>query len=413
MNDQNTNDQNTNDQNTNDQNTNETPTSGSGSSRRMTTRTKVGVGATSAALLAFGLMLAGKVDNPVFFTSPEPDPAVVAEIGDTERFEELLRRDADESLTGEPGSDVLSGASSDDLLDDEELQAIIDADALGDDYDGVAGAIIFDDDEAPTGQERFDETAGDPERPVLPGLQSLCSSVVHGDASSDVWLNGKVSNLQDGWIFAEGPTFNGGEPVEIPISDGSFDASLPIVQYGDHALTLFELGWPDAPSPQNLLPTLAEGPGVIFPVGSAEGPIFDEECIEFGQEAPDRIEPSIDAERVTNEFIFGFVGDHITGDVAHLQHTLDPAIRLAYGDDVCTEYIARTAGSLTGATVIAVGTAQPLDMNTPSGPINFPEAIPFTVEFEVADGSTFVNDGHLPIRDGAPHWLTTCGVEAP
>ena len=396
-----------NDQNTNDQNTNETPTSGSGSSRRMTTRTKVAVGATSAALLAFGLMLAGKVDNPVFFTSPEPDPAVIAEIGD-----------ADESLTGEPGSDVLSGASSDDLLDDEELQAIIDADALGDDYDGVAGAIIFDDDEEPTGQEWFDEMAGDPERPVVPGLQSLCSSVVHGDASSDVWLNGKVSNLQDGWIFAEGPTFNGGEPVEIPISDGSFDASLPIMHYGDHELTRFELGWADAPSPQNLLPTLAEGPGVIFPVGSAEGSIFDEECIEFGQEAlesnHEMFESEMpDAERVTNEFILGFVGDHITGDVAHLQQTLDPAIRLAYGDDVCTEYIARTAGSLTGATVIAVGTAQPLDMNTPSGPINFPEAIPFTVEFEVADGSTFVNDGHLPIRDGAPHWLTTCGVEAP
>jgi len=80
---------------------------------------------------------------------------------------------------------------------------------------------------------------------------------------------------------------------------------------------------------------------------------------------------------------------------------------------VCTRYVERTTGSIAGATVVEVGQIGPLEMNTPAGPIGFPESIPFTVEFTLTDGSSMTNEAHLPLHDGAVHWLTTCGVDTP
>ena len=49
----------------------------------------------------------------------------------------------------------------------------------------------------------------------------------------------------------------------------------------------------------------------------------------------------------------------------------------------------------------------------PPGPIGFPESIPFTVEFTLADGGSMVSEANLPLHNGTVHWLTTCGVDVP
>lgn len=437
--------------------------------QRMTTRTKAAAGATSAALLVFGLMLAGQVSNPIFFRSPDPDPAVLAEVdaefqagmeaatatapsqetpdGGAVAPDPADVADSDDVLIGQPGDDALLGTPGND-----ELVGTPDGDISGS-ADDVLVAAGHGGDPVPEVVPSVGDSDSDSDAaPPMPGLRTLCPSVLHGETSSDLWFQGTVDQLQDGWIVAGGPSINGGASMEIPVTDGAFNFPGLITAYADHELTRFELGWPDATAPIDLLPVLAAGPGTIFPVGPDEGSIFEKACFEFSPESPNLVDESVEtrvdqtdtdatstststsageaatdldeamfeqqrlaeeADRIVNTFLASFVDDHRNGDVERLQATLHPSVRLAYGDDVCSDYIDRTAGSLTSAKVLGVGVPQPLDMNTPSGQISFPEAIPFTVEFEVVDGSTFINDAHLPIHDGEAQWLTTCGVEAP
>lgn len=351
-----------------------------------------------------------------------------------------------ESLGGEPASDQIIGSSNNDELlreiedegfPDEDAEDFFDLDeftGLNESSDPDDAIDFLDDDPFATYNQAI--------------LDSVCLTKEHADTESYAVVDGKISNVEDGSMYLEGPTFNGGVGIEIPVTAGVFNARLPVTVYGDHEITRFELttGGPGGP-PVDLMPSMLAGPGTVLPIGPGDGPIFDQECIEFtpaelagidevfeeeangvdtgapvadGDVAPDANDAMFEQQRLTEEaartvteFMNGFVEDHRSGDAANLQETLHPAIRLAYGDDVCSEYIDRTAGSISGVTIVAVGVPQSLDMNTPSGPINFPQAIPFTVEFEVTDGSTFVNDGHLPLHDGGAHWLTTCGVEAP
>lgn len=420
------------------------------SPRRLTTRTKVAVGAGSAALLAFGLMLAGKVDNPVFFSSPEPSPEALAEanidsVVDAIDDDDLIEMSLNDVL-GEPDSDDDLLVGTEPIIIDDDLLVGTEPITIDDDGvpDGSDGLIIDDDNLTPGG----DDNTNSPGTAQAPSLRNLCVTVVHGDAESGIWVSGEAYGLTGGTIHVEGPTIGGGDTIEIPVSDGVFNGELPIAQYADHPLTRFDIGSDTLGEPVDFLPDLINVERDVFPVGPDEGPIFDEECIEFprtdlgaaddlftAESAPvdapadevavdatnEDLDPQMNeqariteqADRQVNQFLAGFVEAHRTGDEAQLQATLHPSVRLAFGDDVCSEYIARTTGSLTGATLIEVGMPQSLDMNTPSGQINFPEAIPFTVEFEVSDGSSFVNDAHLPIHDGEAHWLTTCGVEAP
>lgn len=260
---------------------------------------------------------------------------------------------------------------------------------------------------------------GDPTSDPV-GLRSLCANVVHGEASSGIWVRGEVYGLESGWILVQAQTVNGGEPVQLPVESGSFDSPLPILQYGDHEVTRFELV-PDGPgaTPVDLMPALLAGPGAVFPVDAGEGPVFDSECFDIepvtpapdGEQAGDPAGAS-EAELV-EAFVDGFVEDHRTGDVAGLLTTLHPAIPLSFGDDVCTEYLERTTGSIADATVVDVGRVGPLELDTAVGPIGFPESIPFTVEFTLADGSSMVTEANLPLHNGTVHWLTTCGVDVP
>ena len=141
------------------------------------------------------------------------------------------------------------------------------------------------------GDDRIvDETADDAADPsvqadpndVAVGLSSLCITVVHDETNSGIWVRGGVSGLEEGWIWVEAPTVNGGEPVQDPVEAGVFEGPLPIVQYGDHEVTRFELvpGGPD-PMPVDLMPVLLDGPGAVFPVDADEGPVFDSECFDF------------------------------------------------------------------------------------------------------------------------------------
>ena len=268
----------------------------------------------------------------------------------------------------------------------------------------------------------------------IAAVTTLCLSVLHGEIGSEISASGEITGADGGLIWIQGPTFNGGEPVQIPVTAGVFDAPLPIVEYGNHEVTGFEVV-PDGPDPisVDLLPGLVDGPGAVFPVGAENGPVFDSECFDFppaaaapsanDNPAADPVDgPSADPvdgpavvteAAIVQEFLDGFVEDHRAGDTAALLTTLHPAIPLSFGADVCTEYVNRTTGAIVGAAVLDVGQVGPLEMNTPAGPIGFPESIPFTVEFTLTNGTTMINDTSLPLQDGVAHWLTMCGVETP
>lgn len=336
--------------------------------------------------LWFEMEAPAAAEEETSFIDPADDETFIGEAGN-------------DSLITEPGSDVLIGSGdNDDLLRDS-----------------------VDETDERVNQDILDEV-------IVTGLSKLCLSVEHGRISSDVLVSGEVDGVDDGTIFVQGPTINNGDPVQIPISDGVFDGPLGINQYGDHVVDLFEVQGSDTSvAPINLIPTINTGPGTIFPVDSNEGPIFDNECFDFDaapidatdlvptavpeQTADEQVAEALtEARAKVQAFVDGFVEDHINADVAGLIDTLHPAVPVAFGEATCSEYVTRTTGSITGATVFTVEAPQSVDMDTPNGPITFPEAIPFTVEFSLGDGTTLVNDAHLAQHDGESHWLTRCGV---
>lgn len=318
--------------------------------------------------------------------------------------------ESDESLIGEPGRDVLVGSgANDDLLGEP-----VDEDEANDEA---------------TTDEPVDEVALD--EVIAVGLRQVCintqhQEVVDQNSASGIWVKGNVDGVDDGWIFVEGPTINNGNPVQIPVSNGVFDAPLGINSYGDHAVELFEVQSTDpSTTPTDLIPTLNMGPGTIFPVDSNEGPLFDTECFDFDPPAATDVEQETAPEPTADEqaaqalteaqaevemFLNGFVEDHTTTDTAGLLDTLHPAIPLAFGEDTCSEYVERTAGSITGVTVLSVELPQSIDMDTTNGPITFTDTTPFVAEFSLIDGTTMRSDANLAQHDGESHWLTRCGV---
>ena len=257
------------------------------------------------------------------------------------------------------------------------------------------------------------------DEPEQLGLGSICADVRHQPvddqkSKSGIWVRGEVYGLDGGWIWVEGPTINGGEPVRIPVEGGAFEGPLGISSYGDHEIVGFELQGDDSSVPTDLLPTLAEGPGTVFPVGPEEGSVFDSECFEFAPPTAVPVLPIDEqaaAEAEVDEFLIRFVDDHTTGNVDDLLATLHPAVPLAFGESICSDYVARTVGSIVGAETVSVGLPVELDLDTPNGVVTFPEAIPFTVEFTLTDGSTVTNEANLALHDGEAHWLTRCGVD--
>lgn len=327
----------------------------------------------------------------------EVDPTVVGPtvVGPTED---------DEILIGETGANEPLDDSVDDALDD----VIID--------DPVDDAVFL--------------------API--GLVELCVTAVHQpvvdqNTASGIWVRGEVYGLDGGWIWVEGPTINNGDPLQIPIGGGLFESPLGINSFGDHTLDRFELQGPGAnDAPVDLLPTLQGGPGATFPVGPDEGSIFDDECYSFDPPVADAstiVDESADAtiaeptpEEALAEatqlatarvdaFLAGFVADHVSMNSQNLLDTLHPAIPLAFGDDRCNSYVADTTGSITGATIIDVDAPQSIDMDTPNGTITFPEAIPFTVEFDLMNGARTVSEATLVEHEGESRWLTRCGFD--
>ncbi len=324
-----------------------------------------------------------------------------------------IEDDAD-VLIGRDGSDVLIGG-------DDDSDVLIGGD------DGSDVLIGDGEDELLGGGE---DLLLDPQ-PERPGISRFCVNVEHQpvpdqNAASGIWVRGEVYGLDGGWIWVQGPTLNNGDPVQLPVSDGSFEGPLGINSYGDHPFERFDLvPTEDGSDPIDLLPTLDSGPGRQVPVTGSEGPAFDSEC--FDLEPPVAAEEMVEdvptadlpadveaaagpaPDQLVREFLDGFVADHVTGDVDGLLDTLHPAIPLAFGETECDAYVTGTTGSLVGAEVRSVGQLTDVDLDTPSGPITITDVIPFEVEFMLLDGSTMSNEANLAVLDGEPHWLTRCG----
>lgn len=293
---------------------------------------------------------------------------------------------------------------------------------------GLGGDVPFPPDE--TGDEDpFDDD--DPFATYDQGLKEVCIYLDHGTNDSTLYFSGRTYGFETGFVFVLGSTLNSGETVQIPVTDGVFDGPVAVSRFGEHQLDTFALGVdPTGADSIDLLPTLDTGPGTIIPVGPDNGPTFDTECFDFdpvGAEADVATETQQQAEtetqntnasdpapdHIVQEFMDNFAAHHRAGDSEALLDSLHPLVRLSFGEQVCTDYVNNTTGGLIEARVIETGVVQALEMNTPEGPITFPEAIPFTVEFILMDGSAVVNDAHLPINGDQAYWLTMCGVDLP
>ncbi len=115
-----------------------------------------------------------------------------------------------------------------------------------------------------------------------------------------------------------------------------------------------------------------------------------------------------DAATAAVDFLAQFVEWQAAGDADALLASLHPSIQLAFGDDACTAYVHETLGSIAAADVQSVGELAVFEMDTPLGPMGFPETIPAVVEFTTSPGDVFVREVHLPLFDGEPRWLTVC-----
>ncbi|MEM9606230.1 MAG: Ig-like domain-containing protein [Actinomycetota bacterium] len=289
------------------------------------------------------------------------------------------------------------------------------------------------------------------DEPVTPGLNQLCFNVSHQpvaeqNSPSGIWVRGEVYGLTGGWVWVEGPSLNGGEPVQIPVVDGRFEGPLGINSYGEHTFDRFELGGDDT-DPVDLLGTIDGGPGTTVTVTGAEGAAFDDECFEFeptrtapltddgaadeseqesAEAAADTEAPVLDepttgealvdppAEIVTEDasldaFLDWYVEQHIVRDQEALLERLHPAIPMAFGDGECAEYVAETTGAFTGVDIWSIGEPRDIDVDTPAGMITIEDVTIVEVEFALMDGSSMESEATVAQLDGAYYWLTRCG----
>ncbi|MEO1055862.1 MAG: hypothetical protein AAFY28_03015, partial [Actinomycetota bacterium] len=190
-----------------------------------------------------------------------------------------------DELDGGAGDDIL-GEAPDDVLAEERRDTI---DPFpGDDIidapgnDGEGDDLIIDDPDHPEDLDPvlIEEPAG-----------RVCLNTVHLPADgqqslSRVEPSGEILGAPDGSIVVvEGPTFNQGQPIEIPIIDDAFAGQLGINQQGHHPFDRFEVVFPDGTPPVDLIEATSGGgftlddPGPL--VGPGEGPLFDNECVDL------------------------------------------------------------------------------------------------------------------------------------
>jgi hypothetical protein len=99
-------------------------------------------------------------------------------------------------------------------------------------------------------------------------------------AVSGIWLQGRLGDGSEGWIYVEGSAFNGGVGVQMPVINGTFEGTLGITSTGDHPIDTF-LFTPVGGEPMDFLPTILEDTGGRLPVGPDEGPVYEAECLDF------------------------------------------------------------------------------------------------------------------------------------
>ncbi len=315
-----------------------------------------------------------------------------------------------DALPGDSDDGNLEG--SQDALAPERRDTIDEPDHL-DDSAGVPGAdgddLILPDPDHPENSDVIlvEEPAG-----------RVCLNTVHQPADgqqsrSRVDTNGEILGAPDGSIvIVEGPTFNMGQPIEIPIVDDAFTGQLGINEIGAHPFDRFEVVYPDARPPVDLIEATRgwgftlDDPGAV--VGPGEGPVFDDECVDLhSYRLP---EPMADGEmraRVS-QILSRFVDGHRNGDVPALAQTLSPAVPAHFGDAVCLDYLARTVGSVVDVDLVSIDARGAFVLDTVSGPVEFDDVVTATVDLTTTAGRQ-TQQINLPVNpDDSLSWLTHC-----
>lgn len=299
--------------------------------------------------------------------------------------QDALAPERRDTIDGLPGDDVIDGSSSDD--DD----------------------IIIDDPDHPEDLDPvlIEEPAG-----------RVCLNTVHLPADgqqslSRVEPSGEILGAPDGSIVVvEGPTFNLGQPVEIPILDDGFAGQLGISQQGHHPFERFEVVYPDGRPPVDLIEATRSGgftlddPGPL--VGPGEGPLFDNECVDLHSY---RYVESLSDEELRAEvsaLLSQFVESHRNGDVSALAQSLAPAVPGHFGEAVCLDYLARTVGTVVDIDLVSIDSRGTFVLETTSGPIGFDDVVTATVDLTTTAGRQ-TQQINLPVNaDDSLSWLTQC-----
>ncbi|MGI9643955.1 MAG: hypothetical protein ACR2O6_01435, partial [Ilumatobacteraceae bacterium] len=333
------------------------------------------VGLGVVGMLMLGIVVINDDGDPL--DEPDPELAEAVLIAGFEDDEPVgpdfgAAVDDPDTIMGDAAGDELvggdgSGEGSEDVIPREEgSDILIGSDDNDDTLLGAPGDDVIDGDDNPADDD-----------PLLgnspTGLKRLCAEIEHSSppgmedtALSGVWVRGEVYGLAPGtWIWIEGPTLNGGEPTQIPVVDGFFEAPLGINSFGDHSIDRFELQFDDQP-PVDLRPAVFDAiGGEAFPVGPDEGPVFGDECFDFepldlppfGVEVvepetagePDPINP-LDLDT----FFKLFATAHVDRDVEALWGSLHPVVPQAFGESTCRMYVDDTLGSIQSVEVVEV-----------------------------------------------------------
>ncbi len=109
-----------------------------------------------------------------------------------------------------------------------------------------------------------------------------------------------------------------------------------------------------------------------------------------------------------------FSSAHVDRNLEYLEQTLNPAVADAYGQEICTAYIAETAGSVRSVRVLNVDHPASYSLPSPVGDLRFEDAVEVVARWTITNtGEEAVAEFHLIPSQAGFTWLTTCGQRPP